>query len=199
MAHTGPFHPPDTELGVPDLNGMVWKQLKTKNGRDYHVGWRYSDAEAARALMAEDGRPSPVLQNTDDDDHDVTGAARAANAREKVDCTKKGFVCVNWPVGDDKWIDASQAVKDIGCSRYKLYFNGHPNNYDYTLEFTNTTGWDFCFVDEDDPNDCYHVGTFWNCDHWVKYNSKKPTILAVRQSACPSTADMKKMKFIRFG
>ncbi|KAF9265173.1 hypothetical protein L218DRAFT_159772 [Marasmius fiardii PR-910] len=90
-----------------------------------------------------------------------------------------GWIPVNWTVGADNWIVTDPATVNEGISRYQLYFNGHPNVFDYTLEFTNTTGWSFHFLDE--TKDCYSCETLLNRDHYFKYSSDKPTIKYIKE------------------
>ncbi|KAI0820121.1 hypothetical protein BC628DRAFT_930669 [Trametes gibbosa] len=65
-----------------------------------------------------------------------------------------------------------------GISQYRLYYNGPPNIYSYTLDFENTANWRFYFKDA--SGDIYEVGTWINGFHHLKYNSDQPTIVAIR-------------------
>lgn len=185
MANLNSLLGEDVNLGVPDADGLVWKQLRTKGGKDFQVGWRHSDAKATFERQIKDGHPTRGLVKADDGhlDAGVTAAATEATSLKAASTSPPdyGFVPVNWTVGNDDWIDTDQAVKDEGVKRYKLYFNGHPNVYSYTLEFTNTKGWSYHFIDDAEKHDCYGVETWVNGDHWVKYNSDSPTIKFVKE------------------
>lgn len=171
---------------VPDANGIVWRQLKSKDGKDFEIGWKHLDSQKPNAP----GQPlinEHDVVNADDIHHDnivPVAAMMASDKNLKVTVANPedhGWIPVNWPVGDDKWIDTDQSVKDEGISRYCLYFNGHPNVDSYTLEFTNTKGWSFHFID--DTKDVYSIDTVWNSDHWLKYNSEQPTIKFVKEGS----------------
>lgn len=83
---------------------------------------------------------------------------------------------VYWEVGNDTWKSTTGEVLGRGIRRYRLYPNGPV--YSYILEFTNTQGYSFTFWDESE--DYYKVTTIINGNHYVKYNSDKPTIIYVQ-------------------
>ncbi|KAK4445465.1 hypothetical protein QBC34DRAFT_441682 [Podospora aff. communis PSN243] len=148
--------PPST-TPLPDNNGIIWTTRKTKDGKDFLHGWKRpvegTDLGLAQGVQREDNPVDPEADNRENDDLPV--------------------------VGDEKWIATDPAVQDQGISRYALYFNGHPNVYSYTLDFTNTKGWSFSFIDE--SGDKYGVTTIQNGDHYLKYNSTAPTIKFVQR------------------
>ncbi|KAF9256754.1 hypothetical protein L218DRAFT_175488 [Marasmius fiardii PR-910] len=155
-----------TGFGPPDANGKVWKRMQSKGGKDFEFGCKESDLKQAIETYGTES--------------DISIPA-TATIQKAYAADNHGWVPVNWKVGDDKWIATDQAVEDEGISQYQLYFNGHPNVYDYTLEFTNTKGWSYHFID--DTQDCYGCDTWRDCDHYIKYNSAQPTIKFVKQGA----------------
>ncbi|KAJ1334050.1 hypothetical protein MN608_04049 [Microdochium nivale] len=165
------------DFGPVDQNGVVWRKAKTSRGKDFEVGNKLSDIVAAvEALKKRKKQPQPQLQQQQAN-AGAEGISNGLETEAEVE-PEADWVGVYWPVGDDSWKQVSQAVRDIGISRYRLYFNGHPNAYSYTLYFTNTKGWSFDF--KDDSNDVYTVSTIINGDHYVKYNSDAPNINAVK-------------------
>lgn len=90
------------------------------------------------------------------------------------DVAEWAWEAVYWPVDDsNRWKATSKEFeKRLFISRYKLYPYSGPL-YEYTLEFTNTHGWDFKF--EDEAGDQYEV----NGSHWVRYTSDEPAIVWV--------------------
>ena len=188
-------------LSAPDENGIVWRKLKSSSGKDFEVGNRLSDLVAAVEALKSGTKaesngavPPKVADDSEQDlsstttangtDAPATKATTATTTNEYSDDASIRILADNWtgvywPVGDGKWKITSPAVQGIGISRYRLYYNGNPNLYDYTLDFTNTKGWGFNFKDE--GNEVYSVSTILNGDHWLKYNSDHPTIIGVRQ------------------
>ncbi|KAF9256753.1 hypothetical protein L218DRAFT_966027 [Marasmius fiardii PR-910] len=145
-----------TGFGPPDANGMVWKRMQSKGGKDFELGLKESDLKQA------------IEAHGTESDISIPATATIQKAYA-VNPDDLGWVPVNWTVGDDKWIYTDQAVQDEGIEKYQLYFNGHPNIFDYTLEFKNTKGWSFHFLD--DTQDCYGCETIFNGEHQFKYNS----------------------------
>ncbi|KAF8890167.1 hypothetical protein BD779DRAFT_1438826, partial [Infundibulicybe gibba] len=88
-----------------------------------------------------------------------------------------GGIFVHWPVGNATWKPSGPGVEAAtGVSRYKLVRTpGSP--WDYRLDFTNVWGWFFVFADE--SGDDYQVNALVKGDHYVRYNSDKPTIVYV--------------------
>ncbi|KAF9262701.1 hypothetical protein L218DRAFT_960182, partial [Marasmius fiardii PR-910] len=147
---------------------------------DFEFGLKESHLKEAIEAHAT-GKTPPGPQAPIASDIQVPATATIQLKAAAVNPEDHGWIPVNWKVGDAKWADADQATKDEGVSRYQLYYNGHPNVYDYTLEFTNTKGWSFHFLD--DTKDCYSCDTALNRDHYIKYNSKEPTIKFVKEGA----------------
>ena len=86
---------------------------------------------------------------------------------------------VRWPVAD-KWVDLPREQEKLsGIDRYKLEKQSG-SVYDYRLSFVNNQTYDYHFYDE--TGDSYRVNTYSVGEHYVRYNSKKPTILFVTGS-----------------
>ncbi|GJE85920.1 hypothetical protein PsYK624_020000 [Phanerochaete sordida] len=86
---------------------------------------------------------------------------------------------VLWSVANT-WIDLprDQMVKS-GIERYNLSTQSG-SFYDYRLTFANNQTYDFHFWDE--TGDSYRVNTFSIGEHYVRFNSDKPTIVYVTGS-----------------
>ncbi|KAF9256631.1 hypothetical protein L218DRAFT_949839 [Marasmius fiardii PR-910] len=143
------------DFGPPDGNGLVWKRLKSNGGKDFEYGCRESDLKRAIVEHEKRGEKAPAGIGSD-----LLDSAAATTQKADAIPENLGWIPVVWKVGEPKWKETDQVVKDEGVSRYQLYYNGHPNVYDYTLEFTNTSGWDFTFLD--DSRDSYGIGTWLN-------------------------------------
>lgn len=87
---------------------------------------------------------------------------------------------VNWAPahagGWDEWKDTDQDVQNqIAITRYNLYKYGQGLTfYNYMLQITNTENWNFIFYDG--TGDGYHLSTWRNGNHYLRFNSDKPTI-----------------------
>jgi|GEM_PF-4730510 len=105
------------------------------------------------------------------------GCLEKGNLKEQIsvnELAKADFgIAVNWPITNG-WMQATNNVANIASiTRYNLSPN--PNSYyAYILYFTNTQHYDYYFHDE--TGDSYEVNTYVNSDHYVRYNSDKPTI-----------------------
>ncbi|KAK0717769.1 hypothetical protein B0T26DRAFT_872154 [Lasiosphaeria miniovina] len=87
-------------------------------------------------------------------------------------------IAVNWPFDSDgdTWHYAGSELYNI-ISHYKLHDNGFSVwSYRLDLRFPMYVG-DFQFYDQ--AGDCYDLNVAWEGDHYVRYNSKQPTIVAV--------------------
>jgi len=80
---------------------------------------------------------------------------------------------------DLPWIETTLDIQDqLGISRYKLTDAGDSAGiYRYQLNFTNTKGWGFAFMDG--AEETYTCSTIVNGDHNVQYNSDRPHIMYV--------------------
>jgi hypothetical protein len=137
-----------------DEDAIIWKEFTSAKGKKYEVGYLSEPGP--------DGGPG--------------GQSR-----------KSDFgIAVNWPVGPNTWITTdSSFLATTGISRYKLHSNdAAPGNnvggYAYRLEFSNEEHYDYNFFDEE--GDSYRCNTFSNTDHFVRYNSDKPTIAYIKGS-----------------
>ena len=83
-------------------------------------------------------------------------------------------ISVRWALGDDSWKEASQAVKDIGISRFRLYPNPD-HSPAYRLDFTATKdATAFIFTDEDGAE---HVkAAVHSGDYTCLYDASQPAI-----------------------
>jgi hypothetical protein len=138
-------------------DAIIWKEFTSAKGKTFEVGY-LSEAEAS-------GRGEPGGQAGKED---------------------FGIAC-NWPVGPDTWItNSSEFLATTGISRYKLHSNtamagnGDVGGYAYRLEFSNEQTYNYLFFDEE--GDSYRCNTFSKSDHFVRYNSKKPTIAYISGS-----------------
>ena len=69
-------------------------------------------------------------------------------------------------------------MKTTGITRYNVYGKRVRSKvYSYYVEFTNVENYDYYFVDE--TGDHYNVNCFRIGNHYVQYNSSKPTIVRV--------------------
>lgn len=165
-----------SDLSAPDSNGIVWKKLKSSSGKDFEVGYKHEDLQNKNALLEKqkkEGHYDASHANIDSAHENIA----AINAAASSNSSNYGLVPVDWKVGDDKWIETDQASKNEGITRYKLYFNGHPNISSYTLEFTNTGGWSYHFIDSNEEKpEMYSIATIINGNHYLKYTSDYPTI-----------------------
>jgi len=85
-------------------------------------------------------------------------------------------ISVNWPVDDDSWKPAGGELYNI-ISDYKLHDNGWSAwSWRLDLRFPMYVG-DFQFYDQ--SGDCYDLSVTLDGDHYIRYNSKQPTIIAV--------------------
>ncbi|KAK6543025.1 hypothetical protein TWF694_006955 [Orbilia ellipsospora] len=156
-----PMTDPTDGWSAPDANGIAWKKLKSKYGKDFEYGCKLADLRY----------PNTNIQTNHDEMRVQSGSTN--------DLIRLPWIDVNWPVNEnDRWERTSPEVASRGIMGYSLYFNGHPNVYDYTLDFRNTKGWAFHFKDE--TGDIYRVATWRNGIHYLKYNSRKPTIIMLR-------------------
>lgn len=146
------------DFSSADKDGIVWRKVKASNGSDFEIGNRLEDIIQAVEDLKQRGQDDAGKVQQVDIERQQLGEGGA-----------RDWVGVHWPLGDDTWTDASQAAKDIGISQWRLYFNGHPNVFSYTLDFKNTKGWSFDFKDA--CNVVYTCSTVLNGEHYIKFNS----------------------------
>lgn len=92
-------------------------------------------------------------------------------------------VKVSWSVGAaGEWIETSDEIrKQTGITRYCLCKQDDPtSHYQYILYIQNTEHYCYYFYDQTD--DSYKLDTFRNGQHYVRYNSKQPTIVRIKGS-----------------
>src|SRR4051794_7196849 len=134
-------------------NAIIWEEFTSAKGKKYEVG------HLAEPGNANGGRPGQEVKKTD-----------------------FGIAC-NWPVGDNSWITTDADFHTTSAiSRYKLHSNDAAaredvGGYAYRLEFSNEEHYDYHFYDQE--GDSYRCNTFSNTDHFVRYNSDRPTIAYV--------------------
>lgn len=83
-----------------------------------------------------------------------------------------------WPVtNDDSWKTPAKVIKDsVDIKQYCLTKNVG-GWYDYKLWIDITQDWDYTFYDE--TGDYYDLDTYQKGVHYVRYDSKKPTIVKI--------------------
>jgi hypothetical protein len=82
-------------------------------------------------------------------------------------------IAADWPVGDSSWKYTDPSFRSVtAITRYALY--AYEGAYKYILYFSNTEHYDYFFHDQ--TGDSYEVNTYRSGDHFVAYDSDKPTI-----------------------
>lgn len=138
-------------------DAIIWREFTSAKGKKYEVGY-----------LSEPGA-----------DQGGTGEATGKS--------DFGISC-NWPVAAEPadWITTASSFKTTtAISRYKLHSNAaasgdNVGGYAYRLEFSNEEHYDYDFFDEE--GDSYGCNTFSNTDHFIRYNSDKPTIAYIKGS-----------------
>lgn len=93
-------------------------------------------------------------------------------------------VTVNWQVGSaGTWVETSKDIREkTGIVRYCLCKQDDPSaSYQYILYFVNEKHYKYYFYDQESSRP-YKVNTFRNAQHWVRYDSKQPTIIRITGS-----------------
>ncbi|KAL8861617.1 MAG: hypothetical protein Q9178_002142 [Gyalolechia marmorata] len=110
-----------------------------------------------------------------------SGDDKSKNCDVVVTTTKEDFgLDVNWPLGNSDWKGSSTDVQSTAAiTRYALHSSSFPR-FDFVLEFTNTVNYNYHFYDQ--TGDSYQVNTYDEGNHYVRFNSAKPTILFVTGS-----------------
>ncbi|KAI0089579.1 hypothetical protein BDY19DRAFT_942970 [Irpex rosettiformis] len=141
-----------TSLPLPiNEDSIQWTQAKSKNGVPFEIG-------VVKDAVGEAAQFEAIK-------------TLGLNVQPRIDA----HILVNWPVNGDVWVTTqpgSQAASYI--SRYKLDINHWSPIWDWKLEFTNIVNGRFQFIDETEDEyrvDCERLG-----DHYVRYNSARPTI-----------------------
>lgn len=142
---------PTSHLPLDD-GSIRWRKATSQNGKPYEIGVALTSIEAQSEI------------------HQTTGQDFAR--KEKTEFS----IFVEWPVGESLWTTTSNEVQDIAAiTEYKLYeYNGF---WKYVLHFKNTLTYDYQFKDE--SGGLYRCDTFVTGDHYIRYDSDKPTITKV--------------------
>lgn len=142
-----------THLRASD-DGIEWTQHTTEKGTPYAVGVRKADLEGA----SEQGPPEDGAREG--------GALKDSqpNASFAMDAGPPPMRCVyvDWVDGDETWKNAASDVQDLGISKYRFYTHWYLPYY--RLDFHNTKGWEWRFVDQ---RDRYSVLTVLDRDHFL--------------------------------
>ncbi|KAK3936915.1 hypothetical protein QBC46DRAFT_357063 [Diplogelasinospora grovesii] len=140
-----------------DDSRIKWREAKSDQGATYQIGTLLADEDATKQLETPLGADTNPGTKTSLEEN-LTGTKSLALFNIEKDCTN-----FKWEVGDSSWKDTSQHVKDtVDITQYCL---------------TENDSWDYRFFDE--TNDGYYIDTFVKGDHWVKYNSDKPSIVKI--------------------
>lgn len=145
------------QLSPFDDSSIQWETVTRKDGVPYRVGWKKIDCAEEENVVA----------------------AKVGNSKAKEDFG----IAVNWPV-DRNWVDLSADDADTtGISSYQLW-KSNSILYTYTLHIVNDVHDDYHYNYDffDETGDSYSLNTYTNGDHYVQYNSAKPTITYVRGS-----------------
>lgn len=131
---------------------IVWTPETSEKGVAYEIG--------RPAVDSDKNNNTPK-----DDDGD----------RSKSDFT----INVNWPFSSSgDWIYTSQDVRTVSAVVQARVKSNGGGIYSFRLEFHNTEHYDYHFKDEE--GDSYRCNTFSNGNHFIRFNSTKPTIVQVR-------------------
>lgn len=109
-----------------------------------------------------------------------TAVARKREEKSQAHVADSGvWYPVNWQVTDSNaWVEVGHHLAaDTLVWRYKA-FSSPWLGFTFRFEFTNTGGWNFTFRDA--TGDEYDVSTVFNGDHFFRYNSEQPNIVAVK-------------------
>ncbi|KAF6764323.1 hypothetical protein DFP72DRAFT_420320 [Ephemerocybe angulata] len=159
----------ETFEAIPDESEIIWKEATSANGNTFFVG----------TLKSENLDSSSIPSDSDSPIANATTTALVADSFSKKEQSKTE-VTVNWPVGDSKWKQPGQEVFDkCFISKYCLTQPAWPRIvYDYILYINANKTRLYYFTDE--TGDTYQLEVVLNqTNHYVKYNSKKPTIVKV--------------------
>lgn len=132
---------------VADRENHVVATRTTESGNQYEVGYPKLQGYSAESL-ADELSNGPAIP--------------------------PGYQALNWEPGKSGY--TSPGAESIGIA------NGYVSNdrgpiYAYRINFYNSKGWHFKFIDE--SGDVYNITTIRNGWHYIDYNSDKPIILGV--------------------
>ena len=144
------------QLSPFDDSSIQWETVTRKDGVPYKVGRKKIDCAEEENVVA----------------------AKVGKAKENFG------IDVNWPVNNSSWVDVPENVATItGIRKYKLWkCNAINGNYCLQIynDVTHDYSYDYCFYDE--TGDGYSLNTYLNREHYVQYDSTKPTILFITGS-----------------
>lgn len=147
-----------------ELNNLI-------NGSNYALSFAFTSEEASSG----NGEKYEI-------GHEEVGIDE--NAVEGLPGAKAPFdVSVSWKVGPaGEWVEVSAEIAKItGIRRYCLCKQDDPSaHFQYILYIENTENYHYYFYDQ--TNDYYGLNTFRNGQHYVRYNSKQPTIVRITGS-----------------
>jgi len=138
-----------------DNHGIEWTKATSKNGVPFEVGF-------------------VGIKKTD-------SKVTVKDNREDFTRATSPHFPINWPVGDDTWKWTSGELNRDWISRYKLHDN-RPSIYDYRLDITSVASRSVTYVFTDETFDSYSFKVNSEGDHYVRYNSDRPTIVGVNVS-----------------
>ncbi|KAF6764322.1 hypothetical protein DFP72DRAFT_420316 [Ephemerocybe angulata] len=146
-----------------DSDDIVWREAVSAKGETFQIGSRApagsNDVElAARAQGIADGGPTASFSS---------------------DSTDSNVWSVGWPVGDGNWKWPGKKIFDeLDIARYCHKKNpGKLNVYDYILYVNTNATRQYYFRDE--SGDSYGLWCYVETDHYVRFNSKRPTIVQI--------------------
>ena len=148
------------QTGRTDDSAIQWTQATSMKGVPFEVGFDKGDVAEAEGGDAKESGPQALVANN----------AAMANAATR-------DISVKWFVEGNVWKDISGDLS-VYLSRYKLDIASGNIIYNWRLDITNKLSGLYRFFDE--TGDYYDIQCNKNRDHYVKFNSDKPTIVLVR-------------------
>ncbi|WP_452598257.1 hypothetical protein [Pontimicrobium sp. MEBiC01747] len=129
-------------------NDFIWREFKSAKGHTFKVGHPKSAGYTEETL-----------------DKELNIASENSN-----------WIAVDWR-DDNRYHDTKAEVSGRGISRYRLSYDSSAWFYSYKLDFTNTRGSYYEFIDA--TGDTYRVSTPKNGNHYVSFNSSNGTIVKI--------------------
>jgi len=144
------------QRSLPDDDGIQWTKATSKNGVPFEFGVL---------------KTNRLVESTDEENTGDKGEVLTATYPRH---------SVYWPVGDEStWIDLGPPVA-VYITRYKLYRNTW-SMWSWRLDVTVTGASGFTYSFTDKTGDTYDILIMVQGDHYVRYNSKQPTIVYVQR------------------
>jgi len=148
----------DAKRILPDDSRIQWKDATSEKGVKFKIG-TLKPLDSDVAWGNEANIPGPTKGHTSAIvTHDEDG--------------------IYWPVSTAVWEKPAQRIQDkfdiewYYLTKYKGFW------YDYVLHIENSQNWSYTFYDE--TGDGYGLTTWRTGDHWVCYDSDKPTIRRIK-------------------